>query len=168
MEDVFKTNEGDRDSEIKRLEAEYNKKLTTMNKAAEKLVNDELDKYSYKRLKENLSRECSEIRLRIDELKRVESGFMEYCKYGVSLLSNLPMYYSNATLDGKQKMIGLIFPEKLVFENNTYRTTQPNELLTLLCSAGADFAENKKGQEVKNNNLSFMVARRRIELLLPG
>ena len=83
---------------------------------------------------------------------------MEYCKYGVSLLSNLPQYYSNATLDGKQKMIGLIFPEKLIFDGGGYRTTQPNELLTLLCSAGADFAENKKGQEVNNNNLSFMVA----------
>lgn len=50
-----------------------------MDKAAIKLVNDELDKYAYKRLKENLSNECTEIRLRIDELKRAESGFDEYC-----------------------------------------------------------------------------------------
>jgi site-specific DNA recombinase len=168
MEDIFKTNEGDRDSEIKKLDAEYNKKLATMDKAAEKLVNDELDKYAYKRLKENLSKECTEIRLRIDELKRAESGFSEYCRYGISLMSNLPHYYSNATLDGKQKMLGLIFPEKLVFENSTYRTTQPNEILTLLCTSNKDLKENKKGQEVNNNNLSFMVVRRGIEPLLPG
>ncbi len=58
----------------------------------------------------------------IDELKRAESGFEEYCRYGISLLSNLPYYYSNASLEGKQKMLGLIFPEKLVFESGKYRT----------------------------------------------
>lgn len=158
MEDIFKTNEGDRDFEIKNLEAEYKKKLETMDKAAEKLVLGDLDKYGYKRLKESLSRECTQLRLRIDELKKTESGFAEYVRYGVSLLSNLPQYYSNATLEGKQKMLGLIFPEKLVFDKGSYRTNEPNEIIELLCSKDKVFESNKKGQEVKNNNLSYMVA----------
>ena len=41
-------------------------------------------------------------------------------------------YYSNANLENRQKMLGLIFPEKLVFSNNTFQTMQPNEVLTLL------------------------------------
>jgi len=69
MDDIFKSNEGDRYSEIMRLKADFDKRMTMMDKAAEKLVNDELDKYAYKRLKENLTRECNEIRLRIDQLK---------------------------------------------------------------------------------------------------
>jgi hypothetical protein len=96
--------------------------------------------------------------LRIDELKRAESGFAEYVRYGVSLLSNLPQYYSNATLEGKQKMLGLIFPEKLVFDKGSYRTNEPNEIIELLCSKDKVFKGIKKGQEVKNNNLSYMVA----------
>ena len=157
MDDIFKSNEGDRYSEIMRLEADFDKRMTMMDKAAEKLVNDELDKYAYKRLKENLTRECNEIRLRIDQLKRAESGFDEYCRYGISLLSNLPYYYSNATLEGKQKMLGLIFPEKLVFGNGKYRTTQPNEILTMLCNNNNSFGEKKKGQEAKFSDLSLMV-----------
>ena len=62
-----------------------------------------------------------------------------------------------------KKMLGLIFPTKLVFKNSPYRTTQPNEILTLLCNNNKDFKENKKGQEVNNNNLSFMVASPGIE-----
>ncbi len=46
---------------------------------------------------------------------------------------------NTATLDNKQKMLGLMFPEKLVFSNNTFQTIKPSELLTLLCSAGKDF-----------------------------
>jgi site-specific DNA recombinase len=157
MDDIFKANEGDRETEIKKLEADYIKHSAMMDKAAIKLVNDELDKYAYKRLKENLSYECTEIRLRIDELKRAESGFDEYCRYGISLLSDLPHYYSNATLEGKQKMLGSIFPEKLVFEKGKYRTTQPNEILTLLCNNNNGFGEKKKGQEANFSNLSLMV-----------
>ena len=118
MDDIFKANEGDREIEIKKLDAEYRKKLETMDKAAEKLVEGDLDKYAYKRLKENLSRECTQLRIRMDELKKTESGFNEYCRFGFSLLSDLQTYYSNATLEGKQKILGSIFPEKLVFDKN--------------------------------------------------
>jgi hypothetical protein len=39
----------------------------------------------------------------------------------------------------------LMFPEKLVFSNNTFQTIKPNELLTLLCSTGKGFSPNEKG-----------------------
>ena len=51
-------------------------------------------------------------------------------------MSNLKQYYSTATLDNKQKMLGLMFPEKLVFSNNGFQTVTPNEILTLLCNTG--------------------------------
>jgi hypothetical protein len=41
-------------------------------------------------------------------------------------------------------MFGLIFPEKLVFSNNTFQTMQPNEILTLLCNGGKGFSDGKK------------------------
>lgn len=157
IEDIFKSNEGDREAEIKKLEAEYNKRLEMMDRAARKLINEELDKYAYNRLKLSLSKECTEIRVWIDDLKKAESGFEEYCRYGISLLSNLAFYYSDATLEGKQKMLGLIFPEKLVFEKGTYRTTQPNEILNLLSNNNKGFEEKKKGQEANFSDLSLMV-----------
>jgi site-specific DNA recombinase len=157
MDDVFKSNEGDRDTQVKLLESEFNSKMQMKDKATEKLVNDDLDRYAYKRLTDKLTKECNEIRLQIDDLKRAESGFDEYCRYGISLLSDLTYYYSNATLEGKQKMLGSIFPEKLVFENGKYRTTQPNEILTLLCNNNNGFGENKKGQEANFSDLSLMV-----------
>ena len=157
MKDIFKTNEGDRNLEIKRLEAEYGAKIEMKDKATEKFVKDELDRDTYKRLSEKITNECNETRLRIDELKRAGSGFDDYCQYSISLLSNLPYYYSNASLEGKQKMLGSIFPEKLVFEKGKYRTTKPNEILTLLCNNNADFKENKKGQTANFSDLSLMV-----------
>ncbi len=50
----------------------------------------------------------------------MESGYKDYCKFGISLLNNLNEYYSAASLDNKLKMISLIFPEKLVYLNKTF------------------------------------------------
>ena len=163
MEDIFKTNEGDRDKEIKRLESELIKKREMMDKATRKLINDEIDKNDFKSLKIAVAKECSEIRLQIDDLKKAESGFNEYCHYSISLLSNLSYYYSNASLEGKQKILGSIFPEKLVFDKNIYRTKERNEIIELLCNKDGIFEENKKRQTTGKSNLSYEVASLGIE-----
>ncbi len=157
MEDVFKTNEGDRDAEIKKLdgELEYNKGF--LDKATEKFITGDLDKDGYNRMKENTAKKCAGITNRIAELKSTDSGFKDYTKYTISLLSNLKQYYSTASLENKQKMLGLIFPEKLVFSNYEFQTIEPNEILTLLCSAGNGFSDSKKEKSSKNAAHSYVV-----------
>ncbi|MBA2762688.1 MAG: hypothetical protein H0U39_12190 [Segetibacter sp.] len=54
-------------------------------------------------------------------------------------------------------MLGLIFPEKLVFSDNTFQTTQPNEVLTLLCNGGNAFSDNKKEKSSGNAAQSCVV-----------
>ena len=51
-----------------------------------------------------------------------------------------------------------MFPEKLIFENNAYRTLKPNPVLELLYSAGKGSVKTKKGQKALKSNLSLMVA----------
>ena len=124
--------------------------MELMDKAAKKFVNDDLDKFDYKRIKESIAKECAELRNKIAELKSTETGFQEYYRYGFSLLSNLDKYYSTANLENRQKMLGLIFPEKLVFSNNTFQTMHQNKVLTLLCNIGKGFSGS--GNEKSGNN----------------
>ncbi len=157
MADVFKANQGDRDAEIKKLQQEIDNNMELMDKSAKKFINDDLDKFDYKRIKENLSRENSELRNKIAELKATETGFQEYYKYGISLLSNLKDYYCTANIENRQKMLGLIFPEKLVFSNNTFQTMEPNEVLTLLCNTGKDFSGSANEKSSNNAAQSCVV-----------
>lgn len=48
-------------------------------------------------------------------------------------LLNLDKYYVTKNTEVKQKIIGSMFPEKLTFENNEYRTTKTNEAVELIC-----------------------------------
>jgi len=158
MEDVFKTNEGDRDTEIKKLETEIVNKTGMLSKATQKLISDEIDRNDFKRVKDSLNKESIDLQLRINELKKADSGFIEYSSYSLSLLSNLKHYYTTSTLENKQKMIGLIFPEKLVFSNKSYRTNEINEVLEFLTSNSKGFGVSTKEKVALKSDLSCMVA----------
>ena len=54
-------------------------------------------------------------------------------------------------------MLGLIFPEKLVFANYEFQTTKENEILTLLCNTGKGFGDSKKDKSSKNAAKSYVV-----------
>lgn len=54
-------------------------------------------------------------------------------------------------------MLGLIFPEKLVFDNNTFQTMQPSEVLNLLCNSGKGFGGGKKEKSSGNAAQSCVV-----------
>jgi site-specific DNA recombinase len=163
MEDVFKTNEGDREAEIKKINQQIATIKDKQGKVAESLIEGGLDKHDYKMLKEKYAMQIVELKNRIDDLKSASSGFAEFTKFGFSLLSNLSYYYNQSNLENKQKMIGLIFPEKLVFSNSSYRTTKPNELLTLMCNNINELGVVKTKKTSNNESLSLVVARTGIE-----
>ena len=125
-----------------------------VHRATKKLVNDEIDKDDHKTLKESLVKETACLKIRIADLKETESGFMEYLRFGTTLLGNLPYYYSTATLENKQKIICSIFPEKLIFSENSYRTAKPNEIISLLYYVNKGF---KKEIATENGVYSYQV-----------
>ena len=43
----------------------------------------------------------------------------------MSLLSHLPEYFQEASLEIRRKLLGSIFPLKLIFDAGKYRTPRP-------------------------------------------
>ena len=127
-------------------------------KGEKKYINDELEKDSYLRLKESFKKEEYELRDHLAELQSTDSEFMENMKYGCSVLSNLRHSYDSVDVDAKQKFIGSIFPQKLIFENGKYRTTNESELLCLLCWNGAGLEEMENKNSRKSAGKFAMVA----------
>ena len=66
------------------------------------------------------------------EILGMDDDYQTYLKFGFSLLKDLDKHYENADLEAKQQMIGLIFPEKLVFEKNQFRTKNLRESVRLI------------------------------------
>ena len=157
MEDIYKTNEGDRDKEIKKLNTKKESNTVLLKDTAMGVAKGDIDKFIYNVVRERVNEENREIERQISEYQKMESGYKEYCKFGISLLCNLNEYYTAASLDNKLKMIGLIFPEKLVYTNKSFQTTKPNELLTLLCSESKGLRKKETGLSIVKNEKSCRV-----------
>ncbi len=57
----------------------------------------------------------------------------------------MDQYFEKATLEIKQKIIGSMFPEKIVFGNNQYRTKRVNEVIGLILMKDNALGAKKMG-----------------------
>ena len=88
---------------------------------------------------------------------------LEFC---FEFLPNLTKYYATADLRAKLEIIGSIYPGKLVFEGNKYRTIRVNEVVLWMCRpvAGSSNPINEKCPE--NSEHSHVVPQTGIEPVL--
>ena len=156
MEDIFVAEEGDRKQAMKKLDGEIADFKNKLVKTDDMFIAGDLEKDSYKRMKDHYYRQMWGLQERKKDMEGMDTAFNQYMKWGFSLLLNLPEYFNKANHEVKQKMLGSIFPEKLVFDGGAYRTTRTNEVLALLCSSSKGFSQKANEQEVISNDLPIM------------
>ena len=157
MEDIFREKEGSRDQQIADVDAEIERLEKRLFDVDEKFIEGVLQPDSYHRLTSTYQEKKGELERRKAELEQMDTNFMKYVRYGLSLLSDLPRYYREAPVAVKQKLVGLIFPGKLVFEGEKYRTTEVNETIGLLRGKKTDFAAEEEGLAANSHSQSYRV-----------
>lgn len=165
MRDIFKTNEGDKEKEIGQLDKTIAEKEILLNKSLEKFLTGDIEKYAYNTYNSNVTDTVNELKLRKQSLEQSDSSFDIYLSYGFFLLGNMKGYFNEVNVEGKQKFLGSIFPEKLQISGNGYRTNGENVLIDLICNTGKNLNINKNKQASKNADLFRVVAPTRIELV---
>lgn len=87
---------------------------------------------------------------------------IEWIENDFPVLYNISKRYEEADIEDKQAIIGSVFSEKLIFEEDQYRTTQPNTIQTLTTATGAALAGLKKKQAREISDLFYSVVPPRI------
>lgn len=146
MEDTFKSKEGDRDKQVADLQNELEVLESKLLKIDQKYVDDALDADSYQRLKTHIKEQICNGKNRIEQLRSIDTNFMKYCSFGMTLLTHLDVCYQEASLELKRKLIGSIFPEKLVFEKGIYRTAKMNPAVELIGQFQRELGNKKDGR----------------------
>jgi site-specific DNA recombinase len=161
LEDTFKLNEGDRKKQIQGLKERIKDQEGKIVRCDDMLLNQEIDRETHQRMISKLKEETAILRKKIELQESNETGFMRYCRFGIPLLSNLNGFYMNASVEIKQKLLGSIFPAKLHFRENSYRTTPLNPALALILQKNKGLQNEKTGQILFEETLSG-------ELPIPG
>lgn len=157
LKDRLQKKNNDGKAELEKVGKEIAKQKVRIQNAKELMLDGEFSATEYKNMKleieekiDSLSREEANLRVGSEN----QSAKVQQC---LEILVNLHQYYVSGDTSKKQRIIGSIFPEKLTFENQKYRTTKVNWVVSMLCSNIKDFKDNKKGKGLFSNNLSLRV-----------
>jgi site-specific DNA recombinase len=154
IKDVFKEEEGSKEDKAKSLRAKINALQADLTRADNNFLSGTLGDANYKRISERLMSDIDRVEDEIKQLGRAETNLERHFTYGVNMLTNLTFYFNNAPIEIKHKIVGSIFPEKLIFENESYRTTKVNSLVSLMCSKSTSKDVVKTKQAIIADGLS--------------
>lgn len=158
LKDVFKNSQKENEKERKKIDEEITRNKTRINNAQLRMLDGDLTVKEYKEIKSHLETLNDGLMRQKISLPTSEAKFNEYLSFSCSLLKNIDSAYKRANLEIKQRIIGSIFPGKLIFEENKYRTTKVNEVVSLMCLNNSELEGNEKGHKKNNFQMSCQVA----------
>ena len=135
------------------------KNRARITSALRRMSDEEITPADYRDIKNLYEPEIEKLLKRKQELKLVDDNLINYINTVTKGLRTLPVYYQTASLSTKQRIISSIYPEKLVYENRTYRTPAINEAVRIISKPEAAFSGLEEGQVSKNGDLSNWVVR---------
>lgn len=151
LNDVFKSTEAEKEQERNRI----NKTISDIDKQISNLdsryLSGEINSGTYNRILSSLESQKSQFKEKLEIMSQSSRDYSESINYSLSLLQNISRYYQECDTYSKKRLLGSIFPEKLIFENNSYRTTRINQVFSLHRSLVAGSGKKKVG---KNADLS--------------
>ena len=145
VEQVFKESQKTDHSEIHKKEDEIKKNNERINQNQLLMLDVKLDAQEYREIKTKYEEINMGVQLEKSHIKSVDANFMDYLKYNVHLIKNIDQVYLKSEASVKQKIVGSILKEKLIFENLEYRTPDFCQIISLIISKDNKIGSIKKG-----------------------
>lgn len=121
------------------------------------MLDGEINPTEYKELKIKLEDDLGRLSAEELKIKNSNGNYEKHIDTCVWILKNIDTYYDVADTPTKQRIIGSIFDEKLVFENGKCRTTKINEVAVQVCRKDRVSSSSKKGKHTFSDVLSCQV-----------
>jgi site-specific DNA recombinase len=154
LSDVFKTTEVERTKEKEHLEkqiADLDRRIQT---TTDKYIDGILDTQTFQETKHRYEAKKNELINVHVQIPNDSKAFNEYLQFSFVFSGSLTQFYEHADFEGKQRIVGSIFKEKLVYEEKNYRTAGVNEALLLMCNINNELEQKQNKNADKNVGVS--------------
>jgi site-specific DNA recombinase len=165
LKEKFKQHNTTGKAELEKNQKEIARQKQRLKNAKDLMLDGEIPAGEYKEMKFEIEEILTKLNL---EESKFREGIENHCQTiddSLDIVQNIDKYYVAKHTVAKQRIVSSVFPEKLVFENHTYRTPRINEGVRLLCRNDGAFGGGRKIKHSENEVLSCEVARTRIELV---
>lgn len=157
---------GDKEESNRELLADIEKNRLRIKNIQKKLADEEISSKDFNEMKSGYEVEIRKMERELQRFRDFDTTFSDQVKFSIEFLTNLPKYYDSGDLIVRQQIIGSIFLEKLIFENNTVRTIRINEVVEFICRTGKGFNGSKNGKASNFGGHSNVVPQTGIEPVL--
>ena len=147
MMELFKSRSKDKNQTLRKLQEEINVNKERLDNAQQMRLDKEIEAKEYSEIKSRYEQTINGLMRQVANISLVDADYQEYLDFGFHVLSNLDKYYEESDVLAKQQMIGLIYPEKLIFENNQCRTNKQREVIEYITRTVKELDDNKNGTD---------------------
>ena len=164
LQDLRGEHKQDIQREIEALRKEIQRVETLRNNADDKFCEGSLSDEAYTRISERYKKEIQGFQDRIKVLQSDTKGLKEKIDYSVNIIANLSLFMKDAPVKVKCKLLSSMFPQKIEFDGEKYRTTEYNQVLDLIFQETNKLRGYGEKESEKSETVSHSVPRPRIEL----
>ena len=149
LKETFSRKQHGKTASLGKLKAEIEKNTGRLNSAQQMLLDGGLDLLEYRTMKTRYEGENAALKRELSALERADEKFLTHLEYGTGLIRGVDRHFVKADVSVKQKMLGLFFPNFIVFEKEGPRTTLLCEPVEALCPNHGAFRGDKKRLEAE-------------------
>lgn len=156
LQDVYTQQNKLQQQELNTIKLQLQQLTVRQTKARDLLMADAMEADDYKAIK----RDCEQSTFILEEkiaAMATSQNIEPLIDKALSVLENIDQLYSKSSTQVKRDIIGSMFPDKLQFDGEHYRTTRINEAVRVIYSIGEAFSEIKMGQVQNISDLSHQV-----------
>ena len=164
LQDLRGEHKQDVQKEVDKLRKEVEHVEALRNGADDKFCEGTLSADAHVRITERYERQIQELQGRIELLLTDTKGLREKIDYSVNIIANLGLFMKDAPVKVKCKLLSSMFPQKIQFDGEKYRTTEYNQVLDLIFQETNKLRGYGEKESVKPTIVSHSVPRPRIEL----
>lgn len=149
--------------EADKIKANIAKLNMRLKNAKDMMLDGEFSAGDYKEMKIEIETELEKLNREEMQIRQGMESYDTKIDDCLDVVLNLDKYYDSKNTEVKQKIIGSVFPEKLNFKDNQYRTTKLNEAVEILCKTDKGLGQKKGGKKTELSVSSLRVVPAGIE-----
>ena len=163
LQDLRGEHKQDIHKEVETLHKDIEKVEALLNSADDKFCEGLLDQEAYARMTKRYGDQIKTLQERITLLQTDTKDLKDKIDYSVNIIANLRNFMMDAPVKVKCKLLSSMFPGKIEFDGEKYRTQSYNQVLDLIFQETNKLRGYGEKESEKSEAVSHSVPRPRIE-----
>jgi DNA invertase Pin-like site-specific DNA recombinase len=153
LKDVYSQANNERIKTINSLKEEINRLNNRAAKARELMLSDSIQADDFRTIKNECEQGIIKAEQQLSDISPL-TNIEPLIDKSLIVLETIDSLYTCGNATVKRNIVGSMFPEKLEFDGEHFRTARVNEAVKLIYNVGVAFSQNKKGQKQNFSALS--------------